>query len=97
MHKILILINTYDVIKAVRKWFDEKCEKIRHKKLMHRMASKLQTNYQKLMSYKGKTPKARQRHFIRDQLTISMNITREQTKEKCSSMIYRFLIAKNAR
>lgn len=29
MHKILILAKTYDVIKQVRKKFDERCEKIR--------------------------------------------------------------------
>ena len=43
MHKLLILINTYDVIKAVRKKFDEKCDSDRHEKLMHRMANKLKT------------------------------------------------------
>ena len=53
MHKLLILINTYDVIKAVRKKFDEKCDFDRHEKLMHRMANKLQTNYQKAMARYG--------------------------------------------
>ena len=97
MHKILILASTYDLIKKIKMKFDERCAEIKHKKLMDHMSSKITKNFRRNMARYAETPAARLRLLIKDSSNLQSNSTQELTIYKASSLVSRFLIAKNER